>query len=133
MLVVLCSFTTKAENLSISSDTHRHSNTNNENSNSHINDVRLGWRVIRDIVSETPKDVYVDIVGEQLPFIRNPPKAIDDSIVGDFYESFNFMQEVGLEPSKYYPCGEDGANVDDSCPLYVATIPNATITGEPLS
>ena len=41
-------------------------------------DVRLGWRVIRDIVSETPDNVYVEIVGEQLPFVRNPPKAVDD-------------------------------------------------------
>lgn len=94
-------------------------------------DVRLGWRVIRDIVSETPDNVYVEIVGEQLPFVRNPPKAVDDKIVGDFFESFNLLQDVDVGPSEYYPCqkSEEDINGATSCPLYVASIPKATITG----
>ena len=90
----------------------------------------LGWKVIRNIVSETPEGVTVDILGEQEPFIRNPPKSIDSSVVEDFFESFNLLQDVTTEPAMYRPCSDHDENSTSSCPLYVASIPNAVISGE---
>ena len=94
-----------------------------------LHQTRNGWRVVRDIVSETPEGVHIDILGQQQPFVRNPPKAVDSNVLADFVESFNFLQDVVPEPAEYHPCGRGNGNGTDSCPLYVASIPKATITG----
>ena len=89
---------------------------------------RFGWHIIRNVVTESPDDVIVDIVSYQQPFLRNPPKTIEDGVIDDFYDSFNFLQDVSTEASLYYPC----QNMTDStsCPTYIAQIPHATVSGE---
>lgn len=59
------------------------------------------WQVVEDLAAAP--GVTLQLVGpRQQPFPRPPPRSVEASLLSDFYESFNLMQDVSPQGDNWF-------------------------------
>eukprot|EP01025_Chloroclados_australasicus_P002261 TRINITY_DN10522_c0_g1_i8.p1 TRINITY_DN10522_c0_g1~~TRINITY_DN10522_c0_g1_i8.p1 ORF type:complete len:380 (-),score=33.81 TRINITY_DN10522_c0_g1_i8:59-1198(-) len=85
-------------------------------------DLPGSFRIVTDIVNDTPEGVSFPFIGEkQESFLRPTPKTLDPTIFQDFRDLYTFMQEFAPEFDSPY---------NNMSTMYVAAIPHAFVQGE---